>query len=191
MAPRTAKQFEEIRRIKRKAILDAALHVFAEEGFHSATISQIAKKAAISKGLMYNYFESKEALLKALLLNVFDDIMNIFDFENTTELTREDFIYLLDKNIEIVLNDTQFWRLYFAIIAQPDVTAIVMDQMLEKAEPYMRLFVGYFAKKGHADPLSMMRYFAAVIDGVQMHIMLDPENFPVKKVKKMIIDQFA
>jgi len=37
----------------------------------------------------------------------------------------------------------------------------------------------------------MMRYYSAVMDGVQLHIMMDPENFPVEKVKQMMINQFA
>ena len=44
---------------RKKAILDAPLQVFADEGYHNASISKIAKAAGVSKGLMYNYFESK------------------------------------------------------------------------------------------------------------------------------------
>ena len=49
----------------------------------------------------------------------------------------------------------------------------------------------YFVSKGHEDPMTVMRYYSAVLDGVQMHVLIDPENFPVEKVKQMMIDQFA
>ncbi len=56
-------RFEEIRYERKKQIMNSALHLFATKGFHQTSISSIAKHAQISKGLMYNYFESKDALL--------------------------------------------------------------------------------------------------------------------------------
>ena len=61
MSPRTPQQFEEIREEKMTLIMDIALEHFANEGYHTTTINHIARHAGISKGLMYNYFESKEA----------------------------------------------------------------------------------------------------------------------------------
>jgi TetR/AcrR family transcriptional regulator len=53
---------------RRQAILDAALRVFAQHGFHQATIKQIAQEAGVkSPALIYWYFENKEALLKAIV----------------------------------------------------------------------------------------------------------------------------
>ena len=47
-------------------ILDAALALFAEKGFAACRMEDIAKRAGISKGTIYLYFESKEAVFKAL-----------------------------------------------------------------------------------------------------------------------------
>ena len=71
--PRSIEQYEAIRKEKRELILDTALSLFAENGFHQTSIEQIARKAGISKGLTYNYFESKELLLQAVLQKVNDD----------------------------------------------------------------------------------------------------------------------
>ncbi|MCF8033236.1 MAG: TetR/AcrR family transcriptional regulator [Desulfarculaceae bacterium] len=51
---------------KRLAILNSAEHVFAERGFHEATISDIAAGAKVSDATIYEYFPSKEALLFAI-----------------------------------------------------------------------------------------------------------------------------
>lgn len=48
-------------------IIDAALRVFARKGFTKATNKDIAQEAGITPGLIYYYFESKEALFQALL----------------------------------------------------------------------------------------------------------------------------
>ena len=64
MSPRTKQQFEDIREEKRSLIMKVALELFAEEGYHNTSISKIASRAGISKGLLYNYFDSKEDLIK-------------------------------------------------------------------------------------------------------------------------------
>jgi len=47
----------------RHSICDAAIHVFAEKGFHNTTLENIARAAGVSVGLIYRYFENKEDLL--------------------------------------------------------------------------------------------------------------------------------
>ncbi len=58
---------------ERKAqILDAALRVFARKGFHKARMDDIAEEAGLSKGLLYWYFQGKDALIEALLTVLFE-----------------------------------------------------------------------------------------------------------------------
>ncbi|MEX0966001.1 MAG: hypothetical protein WD077_02090 [Bacteroidia bacterium] len=63
--------------------------------------------------------------------------------------------------------------------------------MKTRVATYQKVLERYFAEKGHADPVTITRYFSAVLDGVQMHLMFDPDNFPMAQVKQMIIDQFV
>lgn len=58
---------EEARAMFRRAILAAAADVFVERGFHSARIQDIAERARIGVGTVYNHFEQKEDVLQALL----------------------------------------------------------------------------------------------------------------------------
>jgi len=48
-------------------IISAALEVFADRGFAATTLEDIARKAGVTKGTIYLYFENKEALFKALI----------------------------------------------------------------------------------------------------------------------------
>jgi AcrR family transcriptional regulator len=54
---------------KRRQILDGARRVFLSAGFDGASMGEIAKAARVSKGTLYVYFESKEALFEALTLS--------------------------------------------------------------------------------------------------------------------------
>jgi TetR/AcrR family fatty acid metabolism transcriptional regulator len=51
---------------KRRAILDAAIRVFARQGFHSARVSDVASEAGVAYGLVYHYFDSKDQMLNEL-----------------------------------------------------------------------------------------------------------------------------
>lgn len=59
---------------KRADILDASLKLISEHGFHGTPMSLIAEEAAVGAGTIYRYFESKEALIKELFLEVKGDI---------------------------------------------------------------------------------------------------------------------
>ena len=51
---------------RRRQILDAAIRVFARQGFHSCRVSDIADEAGVAYGLVYHYFDSKEQVLNEL-----------------------------------------------------------------------------------------------------------------------------
>ena len=53
-------------------IVEAAIAVFSRLGFHKARMDDIAREAGVSKGTLYWYFESKDAITKALLQHLFD-----------------------------------------------------------------------------------------------------------------------
>lgn len=53
---------------KRRQILDAAVLVFAREGFHGCRVSDIADEAGVAYGLVYHYFSSKDEILDTLFL---------------------------------------------------------------------------------------------------------------------------
>src|SRR6056300_336850 len=100
--PRTTKQFEDMRTERRVAILEAALHVFAEEGYHSASISKVSKYAKMSRGLLYNYFESKEELLKILIGSLIDDEIKMVNSILEKPLTEESFIQLTNESVKTI-----------------------------------------------------------------------------------------
>jgi TetR/AcrR family fatty acid metabolism transcriptional regulator len=57
---------------KRRLILDAAVRVFARQGFHTCRVSDIADEAGVAYGLVYHYFSSKEQMLDTLFLDRWD-----------------------------------------------------------------------------------------------------------------------
>jgi len=74
-------------------ITDAAFEVFSEFGYASARVDEVARRAGVSKGLMYLYFETKEDLFKAVIKSVVtrrvDALLTAID---ESELSSEAFI---------------------------------------------------------------------------------------------------
>jgi TetR/AcrR family fatty acid metabolism transcriptional regulator len=73
---------------KRRAILDAAVRVFAERGFNHCRVSDIADEAGVAYGLVYHYFKSKDGILDEVFLErwglMLEVIQNAHDDETLT-----------------------------------------------------------------------------------------------------------
>jgi TetR/AcrR family transcriptional regulator, fatty acid metabolism regulator protein len=75
---------------KRRVILDAAVRVFARQGFHTCRVSDIADEAGVAYGLVYHYFPSKETILDTLFLERWDVMLAaIAETEQTEHSPRE------------------------------------------------------------------------------------------------------
>jgi AcrR family transcriptional regulator len=189
--PRSEEQFEEIRESKRKLILDTALGLFADYGYHGTSISMLVKEAGISKGLIYNYFKSKEEILKDIFDEGLEQMMSVFDPNKDGVLTTAELEYFINKSFDFVIENRQYWSLYFSVMLQPSVLKMFEKKIQELVEPITRIFYAYFEDLGCPDPMLEMRYFGALMDGLALNYIMDPEHFPVEKVKKRLLDDFT
>jgi AcrR family transcriptional regulator len=62
---------------RRQAIVEAAIGVFAQHGFDAATTDDIARAAGLSKGGLYWHFKSKDDILAAILMQLFDQELSV------------------------------------------------------------------------------------------------------------------
>lgn len=70
---------QQNRLTRARAILDAALTVFAAQGYSGTTMDAVASEAGVTKPTLYSYFPSKEALFQAMLLAKRDLMLDVFD----------------------------------------------------------------------------------------------------------------
>lgn len=188
--PRTAEQYENIRKEKKKAIMDVALELFANEGFHGTTISRIAKKAEISKGLMYNYFTSKEELLNAIIDEGFKELTDNFDLNKDNVLSEEEFIFFLDAMFKTLNEKRSFWLLYFSLLMQPALGTLIQDKLTKIYVPMLATMKSFFTDKGVGDPETEALLLGSLLDGIGLNYLMNPQLFPVENIKRMIIDKY-
>jgi len=188
--PRSVEQYETIRQEKSQLIRETALQLFAENGYHQVSISQIAKKAGISKGLMYNYFSSKEDLLKNIMTQVVDDIFGNIDTNRDGIIQQEEFINYIRHTFDLVRKNTNFWKLFYALSTQPGVLALVEQKILEISKPIMEMVITYFNRRYSDDPAAEMAIFSALMSGAIQKYIYSNGLYPLDKVEKRIIEMY-
>jgi len=188
--PRTEEQFEGIREQKISLIMQTALDLFAKEGYYPASISRISKKAGISKGLMYNYFASKEDLILAIIGKGINKLTESLDPNQDGFLTEEEFEFHVNENFRKLQENTDYWKLYFATMMQPSVSKLVAAKYPDFVPPLKTVVEEYFKRKGTPDPEAEAAYFDALLDGIFMNYVMNPERFPLERIKLMIIERF-
>lgn len=177
MTPRTAKQFELIRWEKRQQILDVAVRLFADKGFHASSISMIAKEAGISKGLMYNYFESKEALLQEIMDEITIDVMNLMNPDHDDEITSQEMEDFFSLILELMRKNNEHWKLYFQISLQKDVFEILQkDEYNEKIQKSQKLIYKYFVERFEKPELEMF-VFSSLFKGFATQYVYSPDLY--------------
>jgi AcrR family transcriptional regulator len=187
MSPRSAKQFDDIRKQKKELILESALELFAENGFHATSISQIAKKAKISKGLIYNYFESKNEILSEIIKVGFDSIYSNWDLNRDDVLSEEEFVYFIRQTFKIMRENMEFWKLYMSLMLQPKVSESLKQEYGNEAQAIFKLFYQFIISVGSKDPESDLLAISALLKGSFITVMAAPEFFPPEKLDDKII----
>lgn len=188
MCPRTSLQFETIRQEKTKLILDTALELFAEKGYHQTSISDITRKAGISKGLIYNYFESKEAMLRSIIQTGFDAAYSNLDLNKDGMLAQDEFVNFLRITFRTVRENPHFWKLYSALVMQPGIQDLVMTEYNEKAQDIQRLMLNFMKVSGSKAPESDLMVLSSLIKGAHLILITAPDFFPAGQFEETIID---
>jgi AcrR family transcriptional regulator len=136
---------------RKNQILDAAATVFADKGFHPTTTKEIAKQAGISEGTIYNYFDSKPALLlgifermKATIIEesrpFVTDVLDLRSFLRTflaqplVALQKDNFVLFRIVISEMMVN-TELRTRYHAQILEPTLMlaeTYLGEQMLKR-----------------------------------------------------------
>ncbi|GAB4317292.1 MAG: hypothetical protein Kow00127_09050 [Bacteroidales bacterium] len=186
MAPKTSEQYREIRESRRKQILETALQLFAEQGYTHTSVRMIAEQAGISKGLLYNYFKSKEELLDRIIQEGFEEILKDFDPDNDGTLTREELGLYIDRVFESLRKNRNYFNLLFALMIQPQVMSHIIPLYESKIASVFTMVADYFGRTGFEDPMSESMLFLAHLDGIAFHYIVRPEEYPLDKVAEAL-----
>jgi AcrR family transcriptional regulator len=164
---------------RRERILRAAAEVFAEKGFHRATTKEIADRADVAEGTIYNYFENKDALLVAIIhqLAKLDErqalIEKVGSFRNFVGQHFVDRIQELGPIYQMFLNVLP------EILANPDLRQTYYNDFMKEAIEVTERIVAARIDKGDVkadiDLPLVMRLLAAMMYGLQILMVMGDE----------------
>ena len=190
MSPRTKDQFEEIRQKSRENIEKIALELFALKGYHATSISQIAEKAGISKGLLYNYFKNKEQLLDSVVMKVYDEIMRIVQMSGNLPAEKQ-IEQMIIQTIDHLKKNISFWRLYLFLIHQSDVQKKLSDLYEKMRDDYMNYVVKLFEEIGSENPAMEAMMLGTMFDGIGINYVTAPNGFPIDEIRDYLVEVFV
>ncbi|MGB0886384.1 MAG: TetR/AcrR family transcriptional regulator [Chitinophagales bacterium] len=185
MAPKTDIQNQEIRKKSKQKIIDAAILLFSESGFAGTSISKIAKEAGVSKGLIYNYFETKEDIVKGIIDSLMEQsketetaIMEAFQNASPQEIIS----LVLDQSLQFLTKHKAKWRLVTLFGFKMKDFPYIHDIMIQKYIGYVQLFTGVFMQLNVENPEMEAKLFAATLDGIAMqYLMFNDDEYPLEE----------
>lgn len=194
MSPRSKKQLEEIRGQSRINILNAALELFADQGYHNTSIEQIRKKANVSKGLIYNYFDSKEQLLNDLVMESMAEgdvfINEMLQLSTAPEKIR----YIIELSFNFIVKRADYSRLLTALALQiehfPDFPGL-KQIIIGKYTGLIPMIESLFIEMNIPNPKNEALIFATIIDGVGIEYCVLKDTLPVETIKTYLIEKYT
>lgn len=79
MTSKTRRQDPQLAQSRRLQVLDAASDCFRRRGYHGAGMAEISKTAGMSPGHIYNYFDSKDAIIDAIIQRDMEEMFSVFN----------------------------------------------------------------------------------------------------------------
>ncbi len=185
---------------QRQEILAAALDLFSEKGYHNVSMHQIAEKAEFAIGTLYKFFQNKEDLYKALVLEQCDQFEHaitcaIEEPEDEVDKLRN---YIRTK-VERIRGNLPFVRLFLAERrgASFNIKAGLDDEMRKRHYAFLERLVAIFESgirnkrfRRIADPFHLAVALDSVVDAFLLIWLDAPERYPYPEDPDAILDVF-
>lgn len=196
MSPRAFEQNRQMRERSSAAIRRAALELFIEKGFHAASIAEIAKRAGVSKGLIYNYYPSKDELLQELMEDRLREAAATYAGVPAGGGPEEKLRYIVDSSVEQIVKNHELYRLYFALLLQPGATPALRRAEEALAPEFARIMeqlVALFAQSGSDAPPLDALVFQSALNGLALGLLVKGPDapFPTDAVKRRLLRRFG
>jgi TetR/AcrR family transcriptional regulator, mexJK operon transcriptional repressor len=190
---------EEKKRRKRALILEAAVKLFSENGFAETPIAAVAKEAGVSFGTVFTYFETKDVLFQASVLEPLEEIKPYFyEIEerysgNPMEMVKE----MIHCQVDQFSKSMDYLRLIQQVLARPDRYPALFKELddfvnvfIDKIYPVIAegQEMGLFYKD--APPLIAQSYLS-LINGMRLTFIDDYTNLVWNDMKIQALRLFG
>lgn len=176
---------------KEKAIIEAAIKLYATKGFASTSIQEIVTESGISKGAFYLYFKSKDALLIAILEYYFDYIekkLEAYEQENLSP--REKFALQLTALFNTMIEHKEFIIMQSreqAIPLNEEVKELMIRKYYEAQMYYQSSLRAIYGKKAEPHLWDLALMLEGFFNSYMKLLLFNPEGFKIDVLVEYIL----
>jgi AcrR family transcriptional regulator len=125
---------------KKEAIINAALNLFVDNGFHGTATSKIAQEAGVANGTLFQYFKTKDDLVIALYIHIKDELADYIT-KNTADTTdfKEEMKSQILSSLFWALDNSNKFRFIQQFHASPYIGQVEKEVLLKQNEPHFAL----------------------------------------------------
>jgi AcrR family transcriptional regulator len=190
---KTEKKFSRRAEARPDELLDAAMAVFSEKGFAGTKMDDIARRAGVSKGTVYLYFTSKEALIEGIIHRAVAPIASgalpqLAAFEGDPRLP----ITMLLRTIAGLLSDPAKLAIPRLFLREgmniPGMADIYRRDVLDQAIPVLTGLVARGIASGHLRPVDPDLTVRSIIGPLIAHVALS-EIFGIRPADGLALDR--
>jgi len=169
---------------RREHLLDAAKALVAEAGFHAVSIEAVARRAGITRPIVYRHFDDLGTLLEALVeretLRALAQLRGFLPTDLGGD-AREGLIAALRGYLQAVESDPVTWRL---VLVPPEGAPGLLAERIAagRAAVVEQLAVAIGPVAGSPDPELTARALSAVADEAARLVLADPGRYPPSRV---------
>jgi AcrR family transcriptional regulator len=190
MTPTRQERTENITRMRKQQILDAALIVFSEKGFAKATTAEIARAAGVAEGTIYNYFHSKRELFVAVIRSVIINapLLDLFKKFPQQDITLS-FKQILENRFDLMESGpmSRVPTLMGEVLHDPELEALLVKQFFQPLLSQLDGTYRMMMKSGKIrslEPDVVVRAVGGLILGFLMLRMLEGEASPLNRLPR-------
>ena len=162
---------------RREQLLDAAKAVVADQGFHAVSIEAVARRAGITRPIVYRHFDDLPALLDALVeRETARALAQLVAFmpSDLGDDPREGLLTTLRAYLQAVESDPVTWRL--VLVPPEGAPALLRKRIAAGRAAVVKQLAG--AAAGSPDPELTARALSAVADEAARLVLADPGRYP-------------
>ena len=192
MSPRTQEDLEKLREARKDHFRKVGLELFSYRGFHNTSIGTIARKAGVSKGLIYNYYNSKEELLLDIVsstMNLAEDwLQEIEEWQEPGDKLRAS----IRGAFKFIEEQTDLSRMLMGLSIQPEAARLIQQNFKQSLEQQIGFYADLFEKLLVPMPREQAFLLGAHLDGMMVHYLhfQGSKDYPYERLKSAFIENY-
>ncbi|MBP0447945.1 TetR family transcriptional regulator [Kitasatospora sp. RG8] len=181
MAPRGDSVNEEMRQRSRRRIMHATVELVDRHGYAGTTLSDIAERAGLARGLLSYYFDGKRLLMQSATHRMMHQTLSAALGELAPEATPEARLArAIDAVLGLAMDHPRVMRSHLALILDPDAGAFVQDPEQQQLGAILQ---GLLRDWGAPDPVAEHAVLRSALMGGCIGVLLPGAELPLAPIR--------